>query len=68
MSSATEGEVRNEDPLIYSPSKGRAAVLTGRDDDSLEVVGVLGMRRALGKLVSRRSSRGIKPLRRGGPS
>ena len=49
--------------LVYSQGDGRAAALvpTG-DDGSLEVVAVLGMRWRPGKVVSRRSLRGLKPL------
>ncbi len=81
MSRATDGEVRwayaeflglarrrfhEEDPLVYSPSSGRAAVLTPRDDGALEVRAVLGMRWRPGKVVSRHSLRGLKPLTIGG--
>ena len=48
--------------LVYSQGAGRAAALTSRDDGSLEVAAVLGMRWQAGKLVSRRSLRGLKPL------
>ena len=54
--------------MLYSPATGRAAILTERDDGSLHVVSVLGMRWPVGKLVSRRSLRGLKPLRKGGAS
>ena len=56
--------------LLYSPFTGRAAALTERDDGSLEVVAVLGMRWPVGKVVSKRSLRGLKPLHnnRGGSS
>ena len=49
--------------LVYSQGDGRAAALvpTG-DDGSLEVVAVLGMRWRPGKVVSRRSLRGLRPL------
>ncbi len=53
---------------LYSPATGRAAVLTERGDGSLEVVSVLGMRWPVGKTVSRRSLRGLKPLHKGGAS
>ena len=49
-------------PLVYSQGTGRAAALVPRDDGSLEVVAVLGMRWRPGKLVSRRSLRGLRPL------
>ena len=53
--------------MVYSQSTGRAAALvpTG-DDGTLEVVAALGMRWRPGKLVSRRSLRGLRPLRNGG--
>ena len=37
-----------------------------RDDGSLQVVSVVGMRWPVGKTVSRRSLRGLKPLAKGG--
>ena len=54
--------------LVYSQGAGRAAALTSRDDGSLEVAAVLGMRWEPGKVVSRRSLRGLKPLAKGGAS
>ena len=51
--------------LVYSQGAGRAAALTSRDDGSLEVAAVLGMRWQAGKVVSRHSLRGLKPLRGG---
>ena len=48
--------------LVYSQGAGRAAALTSRDDGGLEAVAVLGMRWEPGKVVSRRSLRGLKPL------
>ena len=48
--------------VVYSQGTGRAAALVPRDDGSLEVAAVLGMRWEPGKLVSRRSLRGLKPL------
>ena len=49
--------------LVYSPDTGRAAVLTPRGDgSSLEVLAVLGMRWRPGKLLSRRSLRGLRSL------
>ena len=51
--------------LVYSQGTGRAAALVPRDDGSLEVAAVLGMRWEPGKLVSRRSLRGLKPLKGG---
>ena len=54
--------------LVYSQGAGRAAALTSRDDGSLEVAAVLGMRWEPGKVVSRRSLRGLKPLAKRGAS
>ena len=54
--------------LVYSQGAGRVAALTSRDDGSLEVAAVLGMRWQAGKVVSRRSLRGLKPLAKGGAS
>ena len=54
------------DAALYSQATGRAAVLVKREDGSLEAVAVLGMRWQVGKLVSRRSLRGLKPLEKGG--
>ena len=58
----------DRDALVYSQGAGRAAVLTPRDDGALEAVAVLGMRWQAGKVVSRRSLRGLKPLAKGGAS
>ena len=54
--------------MLYSPSTGRAAVLVPIDGDgaTLEVAAVLGMRWPVGKTISRRSLRGLKPLAKGG--
>ena len=57
------------DALLYRPAHGRAAVLTtgtDGDDGTLEVRAVLGMRWRPGKVVSRRSLRGLRSLARGG--
>ena len=51
--------------LVYSQGTGRAAALVPRDDGALEVAAVLGMRWEPGKLVSRRSLRGLRPLKGG---
>ena len=52
-----------EGALAYSPTTGRAAALAPRGDaGTLEVLAVLGMRWQPGKLVSRRSLRGLRPL------
>ena len=48
--------------LVYSQGTGRAAALVPTGDGALEVAAVLGLRWELGKLVSRRSLRGLKPL------
>ena len=55
---------------LYSPATGRAAVLDVREGNgaALEVVAVLGMRWPVGKLVSPRSLRGLRPLAKGGAS
>ena len=54
--------------MHYSPATGRAVVLVpqGGGDGTLEVAAVLGMRWPVGKTVSRRSLRGLKPLAKGG--
>ena len=56
--------------MLYSPATGKAAVLvpSGADNATLEVTAVLGMRWPVGKLVSRRSLRGLKSLHKGGAS
>ena len=54
-------------PLTYSQATGRAAALVPREDGgTLEVVAALGMSWKPGKLVSRRSLRGLRPLAVGG--
>ena len=55
-----------EGALLYSPATRKAAALTDLGDGSLEVVSVLGMRWPVGKAVSKRSLRGLKPLAKGG--
>ena len=56
--------------VLYSPGTGRAVALAERDGDgrTLAVAAVLGMRWPVGKLLSRRSLRGLKPLAKGGAS
>ena len=55
------------DPLVYSQETGRAAALVpAGHGGTLEVVAVLGMSWRPGKLVSRRSLRGLRPLSQGG--
>ena len=55
-----------EGAVLYSPGTGRAAVLAPHPSGALEVLAVLGMRWPVGKLVSRRSLRGLRPLAKGG--
>ena len=52
----------DRDALVYSQGTGRAAALVPNGDGAPEVVSVLGMRWRPGKLVSRRSLRGLRPL------
>ncbi len=59
---------RNAGVLVYSQGMGRAAALVPRDKGAAEVVTVLGMKWQPGKLVSRRSLRGLRPLARGAAS
>ena len=56
--------------VLYSPATGRAAALVpqGGGAGTLEVAAALGMRWPVGKTVSRRSLRGLKPLAKGGAS
>ena len=48
--------------VVYSQGTGRTAALVIRDDGALEVAAVLEMRWRKGKVVSKRSLRGLKPL------
>ena len=48
--------------LVYSQGTGKAAALVPTGDGALVVAAVLGLRWEPGKLVSRRSLRGLKPL------
>ncbi len=58
----------DRDALVYSQGTGRAAALVPTSDDwTLEVAAVLGMRWRPGKLVSRRSLRGLRPLAKACP-
>ena len=59
----------DDNAALYSPATGRAAVLVPTDDGgtTLKVAAVLGMRWPVGKAVSRRSLRGLRPLAKGGP-
>ena len=52
--------------VVYSPASGRAAVLAPHPGGALEVLAVLGLRWELGKAVSRRSLRGLRPLAKDG--
>ncbi len=52
----------DRDALVYSQGTGRAAALVPHGGGTLEVAAVLGMRWHPGKLVSRRSLRGLRPL------
>ncbi len=56
----------DREAVVYSPGTGRAAVLAPHPGGALEVLAVLGMRWEPGKLVSRRSLRGLRPLAKGG--
>lgn len=56
----------DREAAVYSPGTGRAAVLAPHPGGALEVLAVLGMRWQPGKLVSRRSLRGLRPLAKGG--
>ncbi|MYA00637.1 MAG: hypothetical protein F4Y35_02510 [Chloroflexi bacterium] len=60
---------RAEPAELYCSGVGRAAVLTPYregDDETLQARAVLGMRWQPGKLLSRRSLRGLRPLANGG--
>ena len=52
----------DKDAYVYSQGAGRAAALVQAAGGALEVVAVLGMRWRPGKIVSRRSLRGLRPL------
>ena len=56
----------DREAVVYSPGAGRAAVLAPHPGGALEVLAVLGMRWEPGKVVSRRSLRGLRPLATGG--
>lgn len=54
---------RDREVLVYSQGAGRTAALTPSGDGrTLEVLAVLGMRWRIGRIVSRRSLRGLRPL------
>ncbi len=61
---------RAVDASLYRAASGRTAVLTpldeALDEGTLEVRAVLNMRWRPGKVVSRRSLRGLRPLENGG--
>ncbi len=48
--------------VLYSQGKGRAAALSPRDDGTLEVLAALGMRWQPGKMLSKRSLRGLRTM------
>ena len=48
--------------LVYSQGTGRAAALMPGTEGTLEVVAAVGMRWRPGRVVSRRSLRGLRPL------
>ena len=52
----------DRDLLVYSQATGKAAVLTPHGDGAVEVLAVLGMSWQPGKVVSRKSLRGLRPL------
>ena len=54
------------DALVYSQGSGRAAVLRPAAGGMLAVESAIGMRWRPGKVVSRRSLRGLRPLSGGG--
>ena len=56
----------DREAAVYSPGAGQAAVLAPHPGGALEVLAVLGMRWEPGKLVSRRSLRGLRSLAKGG--
>ena len=58
----------DRDVMVYSQGTGRAAALVPTDDGgTLEVAAVLGMRWRVGKVVSERSLRGLRPLAKACP-
>ena len=48
--------------VVYSQGTGRAAALSSKDDGTLEVLAALGMRWQPGKVLSRRSLRGLRSI------
>ena len=61
-----QGRFAGSGALLYSQGTGRGAVLSPTADDMLEVAAAIGMRWKPGRLVSRRSVRGLRPLDGGG--
>ncbi len=51
--------------LVYTQGEGRAAALLPHGAGTVEVAAVLGMRWRPGRVVSRRSLRGLRPLAAG---
>ena len=51
-----------EEVMVYTQGTGRAAALVPNGDGMLEVVAALGMPWRPGKVVSKRSLRGLRPL------
>ncbi len=52
-------------PVLYTQGTGQAAALVPSGGGTLEVAAVLGMRWRVGKVVSGRSLRGLRPLNGG---
>ena len=55
-------EARKAETLVYSQGTGRAAALAPNGEGTVEVLAVLGMRWQPGKVVSRKSLRGLRSL------
>ena len=53
--------------LVYSQGSGRAAALAPHEKGTVEVLAVLGLRWQPGKVISRKSLRGLRPLGRACP-
>ena len=52
----------DRDLLVYSQDTGKAALLAPHGEGAVEVLAVLGMSWQPGKVVSRKSLRGLRPL------
>ena len=52
----------DRDLLVYNQDTGKAALLAPHGDGAVEVLAVLGMSWEPGKVVSRKSLRGLRPL------